>query len=318
MQAWMLVLAMIPAQVDGAHSEVTVEPDQLRVDSRWVLSPQAVLPLRVPLVEPLEAALSAESEGLSAIRDLGGRLVAVEIGAAAGRYQRARLVVEPHFLVRRPGRGLSVPSPVSNLGHRVHVVAPWRFLPDEQGPLAVGLVSVAPPGFPERPLDDALAQADIRRPKAPLYLPTDALSEAIAPAGGFIPPITGPNASQVPGAFDNPGQMGPAAFLAFVLASGAAIVGQRLLARRSERDRADRALAAEIAAIDAEGLTDGAAEACANLGDGERSRATPMVPPGGLGQAHPADAELGPLVARGQRGLQPLPPRDPGAQEPHR
>lgn len=298
MHAWMLVLAMIPAQVDGAHSEVTVEPDQLRVDSRWVLSPQAVLPLRVPLVEPLEAALSAESEGLRAIRDLSGRLVAVEIGAAAGHYERARLVVEPHFLVRRPGRGLAVPSPVSNLGHRVHLVAPWRFLPDEQGPLAVGLVSVAPPGFPERPLDDALALADIRRPKAPLYLPTDA--------------------SQVPGAFDNPGQMGPAAFLAFVLAIGAAIVGQRLLARRSERDRADRALAAEIAAIDAEGLTDEAAEACANLGDGERSRATPVVPPGGLGQAHPAGSELGPLVARGQRGLKPLPPRDPGAQEPHR
>lgn len=294
----MLALAMIPAQVDGAHSEVTVEPEQLRVDSRWVLAGAARLPLTVPLVEPLDGVLSAEGEGLRAIRDLSGLLVAVEIGGAAGRYERARLVVELHVLLRRSEGVLRVPTPVSNLGHRVHLVAPWRFVPDERGSLVLGLVSTAPPGFPERALDDALALADIRRPKAPLYLPTDA--------------------SGAPGVFENPGQMGPVAFLAFALAIGAVLVAQRLLARRSARDRADRALAAEIAAIDAEGLTDDGAEGCATLMAGERSRATPVVPPSGLGQAHPPGPEPAPLVARGQRGLKPLPPRDPSAQEPHR
>jgi hypothetical protein len=293
----MLTLALLPGQIDAAHSEVTVEPAQLRVESRWVLSTAGDLPLTVPLVEPLEAELSPEGDGLSAIRDRDGRLVALRIGREAGRYQRARLVVEPRFLLSRRAGVLRVPTPVSNLGHRVHLVAPWRFRPDEQGPLALGLRSLAPAGFPEGPLDEALAASGLRRPEAPLYLPE--------------------GASSAPGTLENPGRMGPIAFLAFVLATGAALIAQRILARRSERDRADRALAAEIAAIDAEGLTDERAEPCVSLTDGERSRAAPVVPPCGLGQAHLPGTELGPLVARGHRGLKPLSARDPGAQEPH-
>lgn len=293
----LLSLALLPGQIDAAHSEVTVETAQLRVESRWVLNTAADLPLTVPLVEPLDAELSPEGEGLSAVRDREGLLVALRIGKEAGRYQRARLVVEPRFLLRRQEGSLRVPTPVSNLGHRVHLVAPWRFRPDEQGPLALGLRSLAPAGFPEDPLDEALAASGLRRPEAPLYLPE--------------------GASGAPGTLENPGRMGPIAFLAFVLATGAALIAQRILARRSERDRADRALAEEIAAIDAEGLTDERGEACASLADGERSRAAAVVPPSGLGQAHLPGAELGPLVARSQRGLKPLPPRDPGAQEPH-